>query len=223
MDYYGYIYKTILPDGRYYIGQRKGSPENDSYLGSGVVITQYIKKYGKQNIKKEILVFGSSKEELSILEKEFIGNLFNTDEKCLNLRAGGDLGPNLKGTRWFTDGVKNIRGFEKPEGFRKGRTLSKETKTKMCHAGRKQTKEEKQMRSKILKEYYKTHPGNTKGYKHSEEFKEKCRKRMLNNTYSRGAIRTKEFREKLSSYVKTQKKPFWMYRKNLGEIYNGCN
>lgn len=41
---YGYIYKTILPDGRYYIGQSNGNVIRKYYYGSGIYINKYMKK-----------------------------------------------------------------------------------------------------------------------------------------------------------------------------------
>lgn len=45
--FYGLVYKTILPDGRYYIGQHKinnHSTLDPYYVGSGVIIKDYIKQ-----------------------------------------------------------------------------------------------------------------------------------------------------------------------------------
>ena len=50
-----YIYLTTnLVNGKKYIGQHNGSIKDD-YLGSGVLLVKAIKKYGKENFKKEIL------------------------------------------------------------------------------------------------------------------------------------------------------------------------
>lgn len=50
---YGFIYKTTLPDGRYYIGQHKIISKKN--LGSGVIIKDYIKSKGRDGIEREIL------------------------------------------------------------------------------------------------------------------------------------------------------------------------
>lgn len=50
----GYIYKTTnLINGKIYIG--KSSRNDDSYLGSGVILQDAIQKHGLENFKKEIL------------------------------------------------------------------------------------------------------------------------------------------------------------------------
>jgi len=70
-DYYGFIYKTILPDGRYYIGQHKIINQktlDSNYWGSGVIIKDYIKSKGTVELRREILVFGYNHDEMNFLE-----------------------------------------------------------------------------------------------------------------------------------------------------------
>ncbi len=60
---YGVIYKTInLSNNKEYIGQtiQKGG-RFTSYLGSGLILKQAIKKYGKNMFSKEILEYCSHK------------------------------------------------------------------------------------------------------------------------------------------------------------------
>ena len=58
------IYKTTnLTTGKIYVGQ--DSKNNPNYFGSGKYIFRSIKKYGKENFKKEILCECNSKEELN--------------------------------------------------------------------------------------------------------------------------------------------------------------
>lgn len=57
-----------------YIGKRSCSCpiERDGYMGSGILISKAIKKYGKDNFSKEILFIGKTEEEVYQYEKEFI-------------------------------------------------------------------------------------------------------------------------------------------------------
>ena len=73
----GIIYKTTnLKTEKGYVGQQRninGETINE-YLGSGELLLSDIKKYGRENFKKIILVdrFFKNKEELNKLEKNFI-------------------------------------------------------------------------------------------------------------------------------------------------------
>lgn len=94
---YFYTYKTTLLKGKlknyYYFGQHTTSDLNDSYCGSGVLIRDYMKKYGaKKNVtyKKEIIQFYNNLDDLNKAEAELIGDKYKTDPMCLNLIAGGN-------------------------------------------------------------------------------------------------------------------------------------
>lgn len=97
-----YIYKITCLCGSltgcYYIGKHstlKPDAELDGYYGGGVIIRNYYEKYPpvqNKTIIKEILEYNPTKDENSRREKEIIGNLFETDPKCLNLKKGGEGG-----------------------------------------------------------------------------------------------------------------------------------
>lgn len=91
MEYYIYLTTNII-NGKQYIGQHKGDI-NDSYFGSGINITKALKKYGKENFKKEILKLCESREEADIWERYYI-NFYNAieDENFYNLQEGGTGG-----------------------------------------------------------------------------------------------------------------------------------
>jgi group I intron endonuclease len=100
------IYKTTnLINNKIYIGQ--DSYNNPNYLGSGNSILTAIKKYGRENFKKEILEFCKTKEELNKREEFWIKEL-----DSYNFNVGYNLS-------------------EKGVGSRKGYTHSEETKKKM--------------------------------------------------------------------------------------------
>jgi hypothetical protein len=89
---YGFVYKTVLPDGRYYIGQHKISNHqtmDKDYFGSGVIIKDYIKAKGKDLLKREILEFAFDHQDLCSLEKKIITESVLNDEKNINLDYGG--------------------------------------------------------------------------------------------------------------------------------------
>jgi group I intron endonuclease len=93
---YGIIYCTTnLINGKKYIGKRvyKYTANDATYLGSGILLSSAIKKYGKENFKRETLHECYSKKEL--LEKEvYYIDLFkaNISSEFYNLADGGDGG-----------------------------------------------------------------------------------------------------------------------------------
>ncbi len=82
---------TNIINGNKYIGQDLNN--NPKYLGSGKVFKEALKKYGKQNFKKEILANASSKEELSSLEIYYI-DFYNAQKSPIyyNIARGGEGG-----------------------------------------------------------------------------------------------------------------------------------
>lgn len=99
-----YIYKiTLLKgslEGHYYIGKHKTDKEKDYYYGSGTLVKDYYKKYGKKKgvtFTKEIIEYNASEEINNLREKEIIGDLYKTDPLCLNLKYGGEGGGWEKG------------------------------------------------------------------------------------------------------------------------------
>ncbi len=91
------IYKTTnLLNGKYYIG--KDQKNNPEYLGSGMLLTKAIKKYGKENFKKEILEECVNKEELAKRERYWIERLDARNKTiAYNIGEGGDGGDNFSG------------------------------------------------------------------------------------------------------------------------------
>ncbi len=89
---YGFIYRTTLPNGQFYIGQHKIISQNTldpNYFGSGVIIRDYLKSKGKQGLQREILDFGYSWEEMNNLEAKYLTESVLDDPLCINLDKGG--------------------------------------------------------------------------------------------------------------------------------------
>ena len=91
---YGFIYLTTnLVNGKKYIGQRKIQKcgvDRDEYLGSGILLTRAIKKYGKENFKREILDFANNSDELNSKEVYYISLYDAVDrDDFYNIDCGG--------------------------------------------------------------------------------------------------------------------------------------
>jgi hypothetical protein len=95
---FGYIYKIIWPDGKYYIGRHKGHTTVDYYWSSSTYMARWKEKRGlsfkhnasthheilKFGLKKEIMHVCYSKEELNQKEDEEIAKVYKKDPLCMN-------------------------------------------------------------------------------------------------------------------------------------------
>lgn len=115
-----YTYKTInLHTGDFYLGVRSSTktPEEDAYLGSGIRITNAIKKYGRHHFKKEILAVYPSRSEANDAEKLLIKKHLGAPN-CYNIANGGN-GWGLLGKRSPAEVYERIaakqRGVPKPK------------------------------------------------------------------------------------------------------------
>ena len=92
---YGFIYITTnMINGMRYLGQKSFDDNNKwkKYLGSGKVLKNAIKKYGKQNFHRNIVCFCYSPEELN--ETEYALSIFLNvveDDGWYNLCYGGEV------------------------------------------------------------------------------------------------------------------------------------
>jgi hypothetical protein len=158
------VYKvTNLVNNKFYIGVHATKNPNDSYIGSGKIIKDAIKKYKKENFKKEVLFIFDTLTEALNKEKEIVNEDFVKDNNNYNISLGGGLGG------------KNINGLSFA-----GRHHDDETKEKIRQAslgnshnvGKKLTEEHKQ---KIGSK----NSVSLKGKMKSEEHKQKIRESIL--------------------------------------------
>ena len=84
--------------GKFYIGKHFGT-EQKNYWGSGTRIKSHIKKYGRQEMKYEILVIADEQYILDLESRYVTDEFINDNPNCLNLCKGG-LGGNLGGIPW---------------------------------------------------------------------------------------------------------------------------
>lgn len=173
MEYFIYLTTNLITNEKY-IGKHHGEL-NDSYLGSGIILQRAIKKYGKQNFKREILYISKDNEENNLKEVEFITKYNAIEDRTFyNLAPGGDGGDifhslPLERQKEIKAAAKNRNSGEKNGMY--GKHHSKETKEKLRQIDKSytQTDEYRQNMSKL-----KSGEGNGMyGKKHTEESKKK--------------------------------------------------
>lgn len=201
-----YIYRiTNNINGKTYIGQHKYKKLNDYYMGSVKILKQAQKKYGKENFKKEILVFNISKREhIDLLERTFIASERERVgiENCYNITDGGE----------GVCGSISEEAKKKISEAHKGRTHSEETRKKLSEINKgKHLSEE--TKKKISE--------NRKGFEghHSEETKRKISEANKGHTaWNKGKkmdAHSEEWKRKVSEAMKG--KPSWMKGKHMSE------
>ena len=170
---------TNNTNGKRYIGQHKYADKSNPmkrYDGSGVLLKNAYRKYGKENFTKEILVDEiTSKEMADALEIAYIreyqpeyniskggtGGLLGTSQKGKTpWNKGKKTGPlskkeceqrskNIIGRHFYNNGIIEKLCYECPEGFVEGRLLFSNDHIQNSKAA--------------IQRYYLSHPGSNKG------------------------------------------------------------
>lgn len=192
MDKQFYIYKTTnLINKKQYIGKHIGKI-NDSYLGSGINIKAAIKKYGKENFKKEILYIAKDEEDMNEKEKYYIKKYNAIDDSMFyNIAEGGEGGYVTK-------------GYSKEQRLNTNKKISEALRGENHpNYGKELTNDHKQKISKSLKEYWTEERRKERSEKYSgknnpmygkHHTKESKAKRIANTDFS--VYRTEEYRKK---------------------------
>ena len=81
-------YYIYLITNKTYVGQHHGELD-DTYMGSGKLIISAENKYGLDNFVKEILAVCNTKQEVDILEKEYIKLYREISKVEYNILDGG--------------------------------------------------------------------------------------------------------------------------------------
>lgn len=231
------IYKTTnLVNNKIYIGKDKKN--NPKYLGSGILLNNSIKKYGRENFKKEIIQECFSLDELNEQETYWILKLESFKREIgYNISYGGEGGDTISNNpKKYEIGKRHSEQLKgKPSGM-KGKNHSEETKQKLRktssgenngmfnkhhteetkeilrikHTGKHLSEETKQKisESNIGKE------GPWKGKKN-----EKHSEWMKNNNPFKGKTHTNETKEKIS--VKNSKPKSEEHKKKISQSLIG--
>jgi len=94
-----------------YIGQTTKA-DNINYLGSGVRINNAIKKYGRENFSRRLILRAETKQEADFMEKYFIKLFRNSGYDLYNITdggQGGNLGAEANEKRKITMESKEYR------------------------------------------------------------------------------------------------------------------
>ena len=167
MIYYTVYQITDLLNGKIYIGKHQTTNIDDSYMGSGKLLTRSQKKHGLENFKKDILFIFNNEEEMNSKEAELVTEDFCLREDTYNICPGGK-----GGWGYFNSNYEN--------GF-KNKTHNEQTLEKMRNSflGKKHTVETKKKLSKISSD----RKGDLNSFfnkNHTEESKNKISQKKKN-------------------------------------------
>jgi hypothetical protein len=112
---FNYVYVTInLINGKRYIGDHSTDNLDDGYMGSGDLICEAFKKYGKENFKKEILQEFKTKRESFAAQEKYIIEYNTLEPNGYNLHRKGGWDPlpfeeSPEKIQKYFDSLKDVR------------------------------------------------------------------------------------------------------------------
>jgi group I intron endonuclease len=183
---YVYLTKNKI-NGKQYIGDHSTNNLDDrktkSYLGSGLLILEAIKKYGRENFQKEILEFFPTKQEAFDAQEKYIRlHRTHVSQEGYNISwRGGHQVKNGISAETLSKMSQSLKGMK---AWNKGLKMSDD----FCE----------KMRQKAKGNTY--HLGKT----HSEKTKKIIGQKHIGNTYRLGKKATEEERKVLSDSHKGQ-------------------
>lgn len=148
MKPYGFIYITTNNiNNKKYIGQRKimNRPDDRSYLGSGAILREAIKKHGRENFSREIIEYAYSKEELDRMEKDLIREMNAINSRDFyNIATGGDGGDTTSGwseerARTHSKRIKELGIYAKENNGFYNKKHSAETRRRLSEIAKQRT------------------------------------------------------------------------------------
>lgn len=155
---FGYIYETTnLVNGKTYIGKKQGEFDK-TYYGSGMILKQALKKYGRENFKVVVLSTHNTEEDLNNAEIMFI----ETRNPDYNIANGGTGGNTL------------ARASEQYK-----QEINAKRKLGIKNAWGNISDEQRKMWSKNISNAKKGKATRPKEYRHSEEVKHRIRESNL--------------------------------------------
>lgn len=200
---YYFLYKTTnLVNNKIYIGIHGTNNLDDGYLGSGYILRKAIKKYGRKNFKREILINADSYESLAKIEREIVNEDFVKKRNTYNRELGG-----AGGKIWTIEERKKMSISQiGHKSWNKGIPHTKETREKMKLNHADFSGEKNPMY------------GKPSYYKMTKEEKENWKDNIGKGNI--GKIRTEEAKNR---YSKAASKRMWFKNKKTGKISHTIN
>ena len=141
------------------------NPYFDNYYGSGKILNNYYNKYDKLiniTFKKEIIIFSENEIENCNNEQAILGNLYKTDDNCINIvMGGGNIYKHPQNYKYIISNETKEKISNKLKEYYKTHTMK--------WKGLKRTDEEKKQISKSLKQFFKDNPDKINIYHWPEE------------------------------------------------------
>ncbi len=184
MKYYTYIIINLINE-KQYIGDHSTNNLNDGYLGSGQLIKKALKKYGKENFKKEVLELFETKQEAYNAQEKYINKYNTLVPKGYNIDPKG-------GSRPTSEQINKKIGLGN-----KGKKLSERAKRQIS---KRTTGENNPMYNHIYSETTLKKMSENNSGKNNPNFGKKMRpetKQKISNA-NKGRIKTKEEKDKIS-------------------------
>ena len=146
---FGYIYKTTnLVNGKIYVGKHRAPQLDESYLGSGIHLSNAVNYYGRENFIVEMIDTATSLAELNDKEKFYIQELNARDPSIgYNIACGGDGGQEGLTYKHTEEAKQKIRDSWKTRSH----TLSVEERAKISSGYANMPEDKKKERSEKLK------------------------------------------------------------------------
>lgn len=175
------IYKTTnLINGKFYVG--KDSKNDPFYFGSGALLNVAIKKYGKDNFKKEILEEVSSIEILDIREIYWINELNSADRNIgYNITPGGTGGNTYANNPNYDNIIEKLKKRKHTEETKKKISENNWQKKNIGPMSGIKWSNERRLKHN---QHYDYNPGPFANKNHSDETKERIRKSKIGSKHS---------------------------------------
>jgi group I intron endonuclease len=147
---YHIVYQTTnLINGKFYIGKHSTKNLDDGYLGTGLLIKEAIKKYGKENFQRIVLYYCASSQEAYNIESLIVNKNFIKHEDTYNIILGGSGS--------FTEKNCSEETRKKMSESHKGHIPTEITRKKLSEKGKNRTHSEETKR-KISQSHMKMYP-----------------------------------------------------------------